>query len=137
MTKFWAISKINWSIKLDTSSSYEVRAVNGVVDVLHSSSDWISLKTHRMTPPTILQCNQSFGLDVKSYWSMKLEISSSLEVRSVNGVVGGLHSSSYWISLKTHRMIPPTILWCCPSFVLVPNKLVNEIVLHVRTKVVA
>ena len=52
--KFWAWSEINWNKKRDTSSSYEVRNVNGVVGVFHSSSDWISLKTHRMTPPTIL-----------------------------------------------------------------------------------
>ena len=26
----------------------------GVVGVFHTSSDWISLKTHQMTPPTIL-----------------------------------------------------------------------------------
>ena len=43
-------------------------------------------------------------------WSMKLEISSTLEVNSVNGVVGALHSSRYWISLKNHQMTPPTIL---------------------------
>ena len=46
----------------------------------------------------------------------KLGISSSLELRSVNGVIGALHSSSDWISLKTHRMIPPTILWSCQNF---------------------
>ena len=48
--------------------------------------------------------------------SMILDITSSLEVRSINGVIGGLQSSSNWISLKTHRMTPPTILWFCPRF---------------------
>ena len=37
--------------------------LNGVVGVLHSSRDWISLKTHQMTPPTILRYSPSFGLN--------------------------------------------------------------------------
>ena len=32
----------------------EIRYVNGVLGALHSSSDWISLKTHQITPPPIL-----------------------------------------------------------------------------------
>ncbi|CAL8168485.1 unnamed protein product [Prunus armeniaca] len=31
--------------------------------VLHSFSDWISLQTNQMTPPTILCCSPSFGLN--------------------------------------------------------------------------
>ena len=46
--------------------SLEFRSVNGVVDTLQSSSNWISLKTHRMTTSTILWCFPSFGLDPKS-----------------------------------------------------------------------
>ena len=48
--KFWTQSDIDWSMKLDNSCSYEVR----YEIVLHSSRDWISLKTHQMTPSTIL-----------------------------------------------------------------------------------
>ena len=44
----------NWSKKLDTSTLYEVGNVHEVVAGLHSSSDWISLETHQMSPPTIL-----------------------------------------------------------------------------------
>jgi hypothetical protein len=40
----------------------------------------------------------------------KLEISSPHEVRTENGVVGILHSSIVWISLKSDQMAPPTIL---------------------------
>ncbi|KAL6269630.1 hypothetical protein ACE6H2_026541 [Prunus campanulata] len=54
LPKFWARSEIHRCKKLDNSSSYSVCVVNGVVGVLCSSSDWISLKTHRMTPPTLL-----------------------------------------------------------------------------------
>ncbi|CAL8167098.1 unnamed protein product, partial [Prunus armeniaca] len=36
---------------------------NGVVGVLHSFSHWISQKTNQMTPPTILCCSPSFGLN--------------------------------------------------------------------------
>ena len=66
LPKFWDRSEINWSKKLEISRSLEVRSVNEVVGALRSSSDWISLKTQRMTPPTILRCCQSFGLDPKS-----------------------------------------------------------------------
>ena len=49
---FWARSEINWSKKLDISSSLDVRSVIGVVGGLHSSSDWISLLTHQwLLPP--------------------------------------------------------------------------------------
>ena len=34
---------------------------NGVVGVLYSSRDWISLKIHQMNPPTILWWSPSFG----------------------------------------------------------------------------
>ena len=74
--KFWARSEINCSKKWDTSSSYEVCTVNGVVGKLHSYSDWISLKTHHMSPPSILECCPSFGLDLKSIdqrsWSLQV-----------------------------------------------------------------
>ena len=43
-------------------------------------------------------------------WSKELDTSSSYEVRSVNGVVCSLQSSSDRISLKTHRMTLTTIL---------------------------
>ena len=36
---------------------------NGVVGVLYSSRDWISLKTHQTTSPTILLCSPSSGLN--------------------------------------------------------------------------
>jgi hypothetical protein len=54
LPKFLARSEIDSSKKLEISSSYEVRIVNGVVVGLHISSDRISLKTHQMPPPTIL-----------------------------------------------------------------------------------
>ena len=44
LPKFWAQSEIKWSKKLDTSSSYEVGTVNGVVGELHSSSDRIFVR---------------------------------------------------------------------------------------------
>ena len=48
----------------------------GVVGVFRSSSDWISLKTQQMTPPTILWWCQSFGLDRKSIgvWNWTLQV---------------------------------------------------------------
>ena len=64
--KFGAWSETNWSTKLDISSPHEVRTKNGVVGVLHSFRDWISLQTHWTTPPTILWCSLCFGLDPKS-----------------------------------------------------------------------
>ena len=45
------------------------------------------------------------------------------EVRTVNGVDGGLHSSRDWISLKTHQMTPPTTLKCTPSFEPAPKSI--------------
>ena len=110
LPKFWVRSEINWSKKWDTLSSYEVSAINGVVEGLHSSSDWISLKTHQMTSPTILYYCPSFKLDPKSIGQKKMDSLSSYEVCTVNGLVGGLHNSTDWISLKTHQMTPPTIL---------------------------
>ena len=102
---FWARSKINWSKKWHTSRLYEIRSVNGVVGALHNSRDWISLKAHRLTPPTILWSCQNFGLDPKSNGQRNW----TLQVLKML-VIGGLHSSSDWISLKTHQMTPPTIL---------------------------
>jgi len=58
--------------------------------------------------------------------SKKLDTSSSNEVRTVHGVVVGLHSSHVWILLKTHQMTPP-LLWYCPSFGSIRNQLVKEI----------
>jgi len=66
LPKFQARSEINWSKKLDTSSSYEVRTVQGVVGAFRCSICWISPKTHQMTSPTILWCCPSFGLHPKS-----------------------------------------------------------------------
>ena len=83
-----------------------------MVGVLHCSIDWIRLKTHQMTPPTILRCCPSFGLNLKSIGQRNW----TLEVRAVHGVVRGLHSSSDWISLKTHQMTRPSVLCRCPSF---------------------
>ena len=76
-------------MKLDTLRPYEVRNVHGVVGGLHNSRDWISLKTPRMTPPTIPLCYQSSELDTKSIGQRNW----TLQVRSVNGVVCALHSS--------------------------------------------
>ena len=53
LPKFWARSEFNWSTKLDTSSLYEVRIINVFIGALHSSSNWISPKTHQMTSPMI------------------------------------------------------------------------------------
>ena len=66
LPKLWARSETNWSKKWDTSSSYIVCTVHGVVGGLHSSSDWISFKTHQKTPPIILWGCPRFGLDPKS-----------------------------------------------------------------------
>ena len=66
LPKFWARSEISCSKNWDISSSYEVRAVHLVVVGLQSCSNWISLKSHRMTPSTILRCFPNFGLDPKS-----------------------------------------------------------------------
>ena len=95
--------KINWSKKWDTSCLNEVRAVHGVVGGLHISSDWISLKTHQMTPPTILRGCPSIGFDPKSIGQRNW----TLQVHTVDGVVGGLHSSCGWISLQTKWLHPP------------------------------
>ena len=101
------------------NGTLQVRTVHKLIRGLHSSSDWISLKTHQMTPLTILGCLPSLWLNLKSIdrrnWT--------LQVRTVNGVVGALHSSSHWISLKTHRMNSPTILWYCPSFGVNPKSI--------------
>ena len=92
---------------------------NGVVGVLYSSRDWISLKTHQMIPPPYYVVPQV--LDSIRY-GLVHEIGQFRFVRSSfwNGVVGILHSFRDWISLKTHQMTPPTILWCSPSFGLNP-----------------
>ena len=47
---------------------------NGVVGVLHSFGNWIFLKTHQMTPPTILWCSPSFGLNPISIGPRNLKI---------------------------------------------------------------
>ena len=179
-------------MKLDTSSSHEVRAKNEMGGGLHSSSDCISLKTHQMTPPTTLWSCPSFGLDPKSIvkeighfkfvwcsdrtwsgwktalfqwlhftqnspndsslhimmlpklwaqsetnWSKKWDTSSSYVVCTAHGVVGGLHSSSDWTSLKTNQMTSSAILWCCLSFGFDPKSIgtING-PLQVRTKFV-
>ncbi|CAL8993363.1 unnamed protein product [Prunus brigantina] len=49
--KFLTQSDIDWSMKLDNSGSYKVRSEMG------SLVDWFSLKTHQMTPPTVLCCS--------------------------------------------------------------------------------
>ena len=41
-----SIDQRNWT--------HQVRTLHGVVGALHSSNDWISLKTQQMTPPIIL-----------------------------------------------------------------------------------
>jgi hypothetical protein len=61
LPKFWARSEINWSKKLGISSSLEVHSVNIVVGAMRSFGDWISLKTHQMTPPIILCVAQVLG----------------------------------------------------------------------------
>ena len=71
LPKFEARSDINWSKKRDTSCSYEVRTVNRGVGGLYRSGDWISLKTHPRTPPTILWCCPNFGLDPTSIGQRK------------------------------------------------------------------
>jgi hypothetical protein len=105
------------------SSSYEVRSLNVVV--------WWIAKFKRLDFPQnlpndfshhIMMCAKFRGRS-KFNWSKKLDISCSLKVRSINGVVGALCSSSGWISLKTHRMTPPNILWCCQSFALDPKSI--------------
>ena len=49
---------------------------NGVVGVLYSSRDWISLKIYQMTPPTILSCSPSFGLNPISIgpWNRPIQV---------------------------------------------------------------
>ena len=46
-----------WQFRFVRSSFW-----NRVVGKLYSSRDWISHKTHQMTPPTMLRCSISFGL---------------------------------------------------------------------------
>jgi hypothetical protein len=136
LPKFWARSEINWWTKLETSSSYEVSSVNGVGGGLHSSSDWISRKTLNDSSHHIMM-SPKFLARSKINWSKKLGISSSIEVRSVNVVVGALHSSGDWISLETHQITPPTIIWCSQCFVLYLKSIgQGNWTLHVRTKFV-
>ena len=50
--------------------------LNGVVGVFYSSRHWISLKTNQMTPPTILWCSPSFGLNPISIgpWNRTIQV---------------------------------------------------------------
>ena len=64
--KSCARSEINCTRKLHDSITYHIRIVNGVVGVLPSLSDWIILKNLKMTPPTLISCSPSVGLDPKS-----------------------------------------------------------------------
>ena len=52
----------------------------------------------------------------KINWPKKLDISSSLDVRSVNVLVGALRSSSDWFSRITHRITPPIHIVMLPKF---------------------
>jgi len=49
---------------------------NGVVGVLYSSRDWISLKARQITPPRILWCSPSFGLNPISIgpWNRTIQL---------------------------------------------------------------
>ena len=117
--KFWTQSDIDWSSKLCNSVSYEVR----------SEMEWlvycIDLGIGFHSKPTKWFLPQYYDvaqvLDSIRYL-LVLEIGQFRFVRSSfwNGVVGVLFCSRDWISLKTHQMTPPTILWCSPSFGLNP-----------------
>ena len=68
---------------------------------------------------------------------MKLDSTTFYEVGTVNGVVSALYSSSDLILLKTHQMIPPTIIGCCPNLGLDPKAIgQRDWTLQVRTKFV-
>ncbi|CAL2230242.1 unnamed protein product [Prunus armeniaca] len=88
--KFWTQSDIDWSMKWDNSvlsvgfhSKLTKLLLPPYYDVLQvldsiryrlvheieqfSFIHWISLKTHQMTPPTILCCSPNFGLNSMSF----------------------------------------------------------------------
>ena len=109
----------NWSTKFDKSGSYEVRSeIEWLLYCMVLEIGFHSKPTKWLLPqyydvPHVL-CSIWYRLvheigQFRFVWTMFL-----------NGVVGVLYSSRDWISLKTHQMTPPTILWCSPSFGLNP-----------------
>ena len=117
--KFWTQSDIDWSMKLDNSGSYEILyEIEWLVYCIVSPIGFHSKLTKWLLP---LYYDVPQVLDSIRY-QLVHEIRQFTFVRSSFWilVVVVLHSSRDWISLKTHQMTPPTILWHSPRFGLYP-----------------
>ena len=92
LRKFWDRSKINWSKILDISSSLEVRSVmEWLVHCAVLMIGFPSKLTERLLP---LYYDVALVLgSIRNQMVKEIGHFNFVEVRSVNGVVGALHSS--------------------------------------------
>ena len=117
--KFWIQSDIDRSMKLDNSDSCEVRSeMECLVYCIVWDIGFRTKLTKWLLPPYY---NVTKVLGSIRYWLVH-EIGEFWFVWSSfwNRVVGVLYSSRDWISLKTHQMTSPTVLWCSTCFGLNP-----------------
>ena len=112
--KFWTQSDIDWSMKLDTSGSYELRSKKEwFVFCLVFGIGFHSKRTKWLLPPYY---DVPQGLDSIRY-QLVHEIGQFRFIRSSfwNWVVGILHRFRDWISLLTK--------WLLPRYYVVPQVL--------------
>ncbi|CAL2239435.1 unnamed protein product [Prunus armeniaca] len=107
--KFWTQSDIDWPLKSDNSSSYEVRSEMkwmvyciALAIGLHSKPTKCLLPPYYGVPPVLDSIRYRLVLEIGQFNFGGSSFS--------NGVVGVLLRSRDWISLKSHKMTPPTIL---------------------------
>ena len=86
---------------------------NGVLGVLYSSRDWISVNVHQMIPPTILWCSPSIGLNPISIGprNWKIQVRSEIEWLVFWIVLEiELHSKlAKWLLLPNYELNPISI----------------------------